>query len=247
MDDPAFRTVTRGTFITTLITGLGTGVFKAFKGRPVALAASTSALDGGMVAATFFTVREYAVSPVLVSNLPWRQYETRRKIQKLRPQNIVTDTPLTWSELRMYNLLDTGISGALTGGFLNTCKRGRPGLVPGLCTGAFVCTLLQWTYNELSIARVKYVSRNRHSQVVPAVHGSSHPPPLPATSDHIPSEPTTPWTHKIYDLMGFRHISDDEHLVKLKALRAVYLQQMEVLEKEAEEKSREDSSESKDN
>jgi len=208
------------------------------------MAASTSVLNGGMVAATFFTVREYAVSPVLVSNLSGRQYGTRRKIRELGPQKIVTDTPLTWSELRTYNLLDTGISGTLTGGLLNTWKRGRPGLVPGLCTGAFVCTLLQWTYNEFSIARVKYVSHSRHSQVVPAVHGSSLTPPLPAASD---PEPTTPWTHKIYDFIGFRHIPDDEYLVKLKALRAIYLQQIEVLEKEGEEKSREDSSQSEDN
>jgi hypothetical protein len=48
-------------------------------------------------------------------------------------------------------------------------------------------------------------------------------------------------------LIGFHHISDDEYLAKLKALKAVYLRKIEVLEKEAEEKSREDSSESKDN
>jgi hypothetical protein len=125
-------------FFAALITGLGAGVFEAFKGRPAAIAASTSALNGGMVAATFFSepyfclhqttpltvepaplgVREYAVSPILVSNLSWRQYETRA----LGLQKIVTDKPLSWSELRTYNLLDTGISGALTGGLLNTWK-----------------------------------------------------------------------------------------------------------------------------
>jgi hypothetical protein len=124
---------------------------------------------------------------------------------------------------------------------------GRPGLVPGLCTGAFICTLLQWTYNELGIAKVKFVSRNRRSQVAPAPPNLQPPSSPSLTSNNRPTEPPRPFSYKILSFLGFQRISDEEHLTKMKATRDHYLRQIEVLEREAEEKSREDSSESKDN
>ena len=77
MDDPVFCTVAQGTLITcesvfsripgfilnpqthflfnpALITGLGVGAFETFKGRPGGIPAATSALNGGLVAVTFF-------------------------------------------------------------------------------------------------------------------------------------------------------------------------------------------------
>jgi hypothetical protein len=67
-------------------------------------------------------VREYAVSPVLVSNLPWQLYEKRRKMRELEAENAIAPAPLSWSELRVHNLLDSGISGALTGGLFNMTR-----------------------------------------------------------------------------------------------------------------------------
>jgi len=221
--------------------------------------------DGGF----FVAVREYAISPLLVSNLSWRQYEKRRSTRDAGPKSSPTEAPLSWSDLRTYNLLDTGFSGALTTGFLNTWKRayrnhtfiqftpslpsltfriilsgGRPGLVPGLCTGAFICTLLQWTYNELGIARVKFVYRSQVALAPPNLQRPSSPP---LTSDNRPTEPPRPLSYKILSFLGFQRISDEEYLTKMKATRDHYLRQIEVLEREAEEKSREDSNESKGN
>lgn len=68
-------------------------------------------------------VREYAISPLLVSNLSWKQYEKRRSTRDAGPKSSPAEVPLSWSELRTYNLLDTGFSGALTAGFINTWKR----------------------------------------------------------------------------------------------------------------------------
>ena len=78
MDDPSIRTIAQGTLITcesvfprvlkfvsestnlfvsspALVTGLPAGVLEAVKGRPPGVAASVSALNGGVVAATFFS------------------------------------------------------------------------------------------------------------------------------------------------------------------------------------------------
>ncbi|KIM79741.1 hypothetical protein PILCRDRAFT_555089 [Piloderma croceum F 1598] len=218
MDDPAFRTVAQGTLITCDCNHRSrSGCIRNVEG------------------------------PLLVSNLSWRQYEKRRSTRDAGPKSNPTEAPLSWSELRTYNLLDTGFSGALTAGFLNTWKRGRPGLVPGLCTGAFICTLLQWTYNELGIARVKFVSRNRHAQVAPASPTLQLPSSPPLTSDNRPTELPRPLSYKILGFLGFQRISDEEYLTKMKATRDHYLRQIEVLEREAEEKSREDLSESNGN
>ena len=123
------------------------------------------------------------------------------------------------------------------------CTGGRQGTVPGLCTGAFVCMLLQWTYNELGILRVKFVSRSRHIQVAPSYEAQLRSTSPPASD--LPGH-SKPWSHNIFDSLGFRRISDDEYLAKMKATRDVYLRQIEVLEREPEEKRRMDSKESRD-
>jgi hypothetical protein len=91
---------------------------------------------------------------------------------------------------------------------------------------------------------VKFVSRNRHDQVAPTPPNLQRPSSPPLTSDNRPTEPLS---YKILSFLGFQHISDEEYLIKMKATRDHYLRQIEVLEREAEEKSREDSSESKGN
>ena len=75
MDHPAIRTIAQGTLITcesvcprvpkcsqthlfvftAVITGLGVGAFESLQGRHAGMLASASALNGGIVAATFFS------------------------------------------------------------------------------------------------------------------------------------------------------------------------------------------------
>src|SRR5882762_5096037 len=95
---------------------------------------------------------------------------------------------------------------------------GRWGLVPGLCTGALACTLLQWTYNELGVARVKYVSRSEHLQIV-STHRSA--------SDPVPPGPPKSWSETFLDFIGIYRIPDEELLVKMKAARLVLLGRIE--------------------
>ena len=55
-------------------------------------------------------IREFAVSPLLVSLLPGAQYERRRKEG--------TTNDLGWSEIRTDRLLDSAVSGVFTGGII---------------------------------------------------------------------------------------------------------------------------------
>lgn len=117
------------------------------------------------------------------------------------------------------------------------CPGGRLGIVPGLCTGGVVCALLQWTYNELSIRRIKYVSRIvRHSspQISPAVPASQ--PSTPPAPSVLP-EPSNRWGDRVLQTLGFRSLSDEELLAKLKATRDEHLRRIKVLEKEVEGKN----------
>lgn len=69
-------------------------------------------------------IREFAVSPILVSMLDTPQYKRRRLELEGRNRLEAPHTHrLTWSDMRMHNLLDSTISGALTGGILYSYQR----------------------------------------------------------------------------------------------------------------------------
>lgn len=53
--------------------------------------------------------------------MPGKQYELRR--QRLREAAEVAPAKLTWGDIRSRKILDSSISGALTGCILNTWKR----------------------------------------------------------------------------------------------------------------------------
>lgn len=66
-------------------------------------------------------IREFVVSPLLVSRLSIPQYTRRRRelgIDEVAPGASPPLEHLSWSELRTHKILDTGISGVLAGGAL---------------------------------------------------------------------------------------------------------------------------------
>lgn len=97
-------------------------------------------------------------------------------------------------------------------------------------TGGFVCTLLQLAFNEMSIARIKYVSR-RVQVAQPGMTGNSieqsQPPPTP-----LEEERPKPLVERILLTLGFKPISDEEYLEKLKFKRDFYLRRIAELEEE---------------
>lgn len=201
-----------------------------------------SAVNSGIAAATFFSIREYVVGPALTLTHPGKQYQLRRKNMKDLDGISRAREILTWSDIRTSYLLDSAISGAISGGILNTWKRGRAGLVPGLGTGALMCTILQWTVNEFDIFRIGYVSRQT-TEFIPATNDTAK---RSLAENTLPS-PTYPtsfqpfkgksWKDRVLSVFG-RHVSDEDYLKRLKTERDTYLCRIEELERELHEKPR---------
>ncbi len=65
-------------------------------------------------------IREYVISPVLIRTIPGVQYARRRRDAGISQLPTDGDVPenVSWTEMRTSKLLDTGISGAITGGVL---------------------------------------------------------------------------------------------------------------------------------
>ena len=115
---------------------------------------------------------------------------------------------------------------------------GRRGLAPGLTTGALVCTLLQWCFNEFDIFRIRYVSETSVASAQQTKHGSvdasENSPAEPSTHtamQPIPAE--TPVSRSLMDhilSMFGQRLSDEEHLERLKMERDSYLRRIAKLE-----------------
>lgn len=131
-------------------------------------------------------IREALVSPLLVSSLPWREYQRRRIQIGLKPlagddfsseqtEAIQRIGITTWRDIRTSYLLDTFLAGGITGGILNSIRRGLTHrvlaslsnrnlggpsvLAPSFITSGLICCIAQYSFNELSVQRLKYLSR----------------------------------------------------------------------------------------
>ncbi|KAI6127812.1 hypothetical protein EV401DRAFT_968129 [Pisolithus croceorrhizus] len=241
MDPSAPQTVGKGVAATSAICGVTAGLYGALRGHPPARLALFSAVNGGLAAATFFSIREYIVSPVLTltQNHYTRRKEWRSAVDRAAPT-------LSWIHIRTSRLLDSAVSGGIAGGVLNAWKRGKVGLVPGLGTGALLCTLLQWGVNELHVFRIRHVYRTTATSL-PVVGDESDtmkghdandrfvPPNVQMVSyQHQDAES---WGNCILSAFG-RRISDDDYLKRLKTEREAYLRRIEELERDLREKPR---------
>lgn len=182
-------------------------------------------MNSGVTAATFFSIREIVVSPLLAHTLPWPQYARRRAELGISPHS---DSPLdspTISDLRKHKTLDSGLSGALTGGILRGWKSGTRAFLPGALTIGALCTLLQLAYNEVGITRLRYISGLKDS--------ASARPSAP---------PSKPLTERFLSLLGVKQVTDEQHIAKLKATRDGHLKRIAELEQQlATEKAKNDS------
>ncbi|CCM04722.1 uncharacterized protein FIBRA_06910 [Fibroporia radiculosa] len=209
----------------TATTGAFAGAYGLLRGSPrVGPLTVSAAINGGIVGATFFSFREYIASPAfrLASGIPLQMQEASSTSQFQRQS--------TWWDLRMHKIPDTAISGAFTGGVLNAWKRGRSGIVPGVTTAGIVCTLLQMIYNELDIARVKYISRTMQT-----LEKGLPPIPPSSTSPHPELTFKKPFIERMLIALGLYQVSDEEYLEKLKFKRDTYLHRIHQLEMERQE------------
>ena len=73
-------------------------------------------------------LREFAVGPLLVHTIPWPQYENRRRALGIAtPEDSLTLDGPSIHDLRSDKLLDSAISGAITGGLIRGWKCKSPG------------------------------------------------------------------------------------------------------------------------
>lgn len=200
-------------------------VYGAFKGYNVYTIATATALNTAIASATFFSIREYVVSPLLLSGVSSGQFLRRRQeIEDKKGKNLERSETLSWSEMRLHKLPDTALSSALSGGILNAWKRGPAGIMPGVVTASVLCSLLQLGYNELGVMRIKYVSRK-----IDETHRPIEAKPEVMT---LPPEPSKPILQRVFEWMGMPKISDEEYLKKLYAKRADVLRRIAQIEAE---------------
>ncbi|KAF9447262.1 hypothetical protein P691DRAFT_654045, partial [Macrolepiota fuliginosa MF-IS2] len=207
---------------TAAVSATSTGVLGILRGQEhYGVLAGAAALNSGITAAAFFSLREFIVSPILVYTMPTEQYERRRRelgIDTSSPEaeNKTSTTPNPQlSSMRGRKVLDSAVSGAATGALLRGWKSGPRAVLPGAITVGTVCTLLQLGYNEFGIQRLKYVSRQHTSETDPQTT------PIPQTI--------------ILSLMGVRKVSEDEYLARLRLQREHYLLKIKELERKVEE------------
>ncbi|KAF5386664.1 hypothetical protein D9615_001564 [Tricholomella constricta] len=202
MENSAGNTVIRGTLITC-------------KRNPhYGVLATAAAVNSGVTAVTFFSLREFAISPLLVHTLSWPQYVRRRRELGINDPSDPSLDPPTWSDLRKHKTLDTGISGALAGGALRGWKSGPRAILPGALTIGALCTLLQLAYNEAGIMRLRYVSGlNVSTPVTP-------PPPSKSLSE------------RFLTMFGVQQVTDEQYVEKLKATREAHLKRIAELEQQ---------------
>ncbi|KII88292.1 hypothetical protein PLICRDRAFT_54134 [Plicaturopsis crispa FD-325 SS-3] len=215
MDDSAPLKIAKGTALTSLASAATFGLYGAYKGkgRLTGALVASAALNGGLTAATFFSIREVAVSPLF-------DY-LRSSGAQGTGSSLATSlaAPLSWSDMRTHKVLDSALSGSITGGLLNAWKRGPSGALPGITTGGVLLALAQLVLNEVDVMRVKSMSRL-----------SQPAPPVPQT-------PQRPLWHRLLDRIGVHRLTDDEYLAKMKASRDTYLQRIRELEKEIEDEA----------
>ncbi|KAF5330754.1 hypothetical protein D9619_005323 [Psilocybe cf. subviscida] len=188
-------------------------------------------MNSAITGFTFFGIREFAVSPILTRLAPWAQYVERRKSLGIETPSgdTLTEEPVEPPSLRMKNLLDSGISGAITGGILRGVRSGRPAVGPGALLGTAVCTSGQYIFNEFNLARLRFIARRNEEKV--AERATTREPTFnPRTGKQEVQELPRSWTEMILVMFGLVPLSDDEYLGKLKRTRDVYLKKISQLE-----------------
>ena len=103
------------------------------------------------------------------------------------------------------------------------------GAVPGALTACIACTLLQFTFNEVAVARVKYVSSRMEN--LPFSNPSIEEQRLSSADSHNTN--TSIFSKdRLLGLFGFQKVTDDEYLTSLKKERDVYMRKIKELEAE---------------
>ncbi|KAM5534055.1 hypothetical protein V8D89_012236 [Ganoderma adspersum] len=217
MDPATPVNVAKGAVLTSIAAGTFTAVHSLYRGsrHPTPLALS-AAVNGGIVGTLFFGIREAVVRPML-SHSGYITHSTRSP-----------SSQPSWTHIRMHNVPETAVSGALTGGIVNAWRNGVSGIWAGARTAGIICTVLQFGLNELTVMRVKFVSRKMQES-----HSAPEIASLPL--DKL-EEPRTSIVDRLMAVIGFTKLTDEEYLKVLKKQRDEALARISILEHERKER-----------
>ncbi|QRV84864.1 hypothetical protein RhiJN_12880 [Ceratobasidium sp. AG-Ba] len=183
------------------------------------------------------------ISPALLLSLDTPEYARRRVALGIPSPFPSTRTLGDLSPadelrtIRQNKLLDTAISGAVTGAGLNYWRRGARGIIPGATTATLFCTLLQYAANELSVQRIRYVAnRPAPGSVASPLSQPAPPPPTSAFSTNLTKSAPKPLSQKIVDTISYviplTRLDDKEYLQRLEQKRDVLDGRIDRLQRE---------------
>lgn len=165
--------------------------------------------------------------------------------------------------MRFHNLADTAISAGLLGGGLNFVRRrfslhiiqflalivypfhtvGPRGLLPGVVTATLACSTLQLLFNEIRVARIKWMYELSQEDVAARrTHPVAfQPEPTSAPNLPVPPRPETPpnpapktWSDRALGALSYviplSRIPDEQYLADLRRRKAEVDRELETVQ-----------------
>ncbi|SGY13688.1 BQ5605_C010g05944 [Microbotryum silenes-dioicae] len=178
--------VIKGTTTFALLGGVTGSTIGVVRNLPALPAAFTTAINTGMFSFSFFTLREYAIIPILTVN-------------HLHPDPLDPDALASWNP-HFYNLLPTSLAGFTAGSFFSYVMRAtsRASVRAGV-TLSLGCATLQSVFNEVELLRIRAVLRSELrerarlvDEEMASVLSEQRSTPASTTSPAVPATPATP-------------------------------------------------------
>jgi hypothetical protein len=112
-------------FTGALLAGLYGSLRAQIPGVSPGLYAASTALNCGIASSTFFVIREYLVSPLLLASIEGGQFGRRRRELEHRNDGLalIEAEYTTRKDIQQYKIVDSSLSGGVTGAVLNSWKR----------------------------------------------------------------------------------------------------------------------------
>ncbi|OCF42023.1 hypothetical protein I317_04109 [Kwoniella heveanensis CBS 569] len=189
------------------LTGASIGVVR--NQNPFALSINMT-INLSIAGLTFFSIREYLVSPLLLS-IDLTPSHTRRYTNLLNlsekqlgklPSTSAQAQAQSLTEVRLDRVADSALAGALTGGVLSAAFRGRATFGKAALTSSLIASALQLGVNQLRVFRLKALAKHTDvavavdldDQRVHSIDVATAPADSPNTSRISPMSSTHPLT-----------------------------------------------------
>ncbi|WVQ65863.1 uncharacterized protein L199_004041 [Kwoniella botswanensis] len=148
------------------ITGASIGVIQSK--NPFALSINMT-INLSIAGLTFFSIREYLVSPLLLS-IELTPSHSRRLSLLQHGEGGLSEVQRgklpSLSEVRWDRVSDSAIAGGLTGGVLSAAFRGRATFVKAGITSSLIASILQLSINQARVIRLKTLAKRQSTSTI---------------------------------------------------------------------------------